>query len=130
MNEFRVWSDFMLETPYFYCPLCLDQCRTLDIDIVYSLQLMTHIARIRGVFDVANSQRYRAGFAPMLFKWSHAHIVHFSSRIRCDFFPVRFFCPRPLFIVRFFLCRANFHVETGCTAVCFTISIDNGPIIR
>ena len=38
---------------------------------------MTHIARIRGVFDVANSQRYRAGFAPMLFQWSHAHIAHF-----------------------------------------------------
>ena len=41
------------------------------------LKLMTHIARIRGVFDVANSQRYRAGFAPMLFQWSHAHIARF-----------------------------------------------------
>ena len=40
-------------------------------------RLMTHIARIRGVFDVANSQRYRAGFAPMLFQWSHAHIARF-----------------------------------------------------
>ena len=41
------------------------------------LRLMTHIARIRGIFDVANSQRYRAGFAPMLFQWSHAHIARF-----------------------------------------------------
>ena len=40
-------------------------------------RLMTHIERIRGVFDVANSQRYRAGFAPMLFQWSHAHIARF-----------------------------------------------------
>ena len=38
---------------------------------------MTHIARICGIFDVANSQRYRAGFAPMLFQWSHAHIARF-----------------------------------------------------
>ena len=38
---------------------------------------MTHIVRIRGVFDVANSQRYRAGFAPMLFQRSHAHIARF-----------------------------------------------------
>ena len=39
--------------------------------------LMTHIVQIRGIFDVANSQRYRAGFAPMLFQWSHAHIARF-----------------------------------------------------
>ena len=38
---------------------------------------MTHIAQIRGIFDIANSQRYRAGFAPMLFQWSHAHIARF-----------------------------------------------------
>ena len=43
----------------------------------YLVRLMTHIARIRGIFDVANSQRYRAGFAPMLFQWSHAHIARF-----------------------------------------------------
>ena len=45
--------------------------------IIFNGRLMTHIARIRGVFDVANSQRYRAGFAPMLFEWSHAHIARF-----------------------------------------------------
>ena len=83
------------------------------------LRLMTHTARIRGVFDVVNSPRYRVGIAPMLFQWSHSHIAHFSSRIRRDFFPAQFFRPRPLFIVRFFVCRANFPVQTGCTAVCF-----------
>ena len=103
-----------------------------DTKMKYScrVRLMTHTARIRGVFDVANSQRYRAGFAPMLFQWSHAHIARFLSRIRCDFFPARFFRPRPLFIARFFLCRAIFHVETGCTAVCFTISIIRYGAIR
>ena len=40
-------------------------------------RLMTHIERICGIFDVANSQRYRTGFAPMLFQWSHAHIARF-----------------------------------------------------
>ena len=83
------------------------------------LRLMTHTARIRGVFDVANSPRYRVGIAPMLFQWSHSHIARFSSRIRRDFFPARFFRPRPLFIARFFVCRVNFPVQTGCTAVCF-----------
>ena len=83
------------------------------------VRLMTHTARIRGVFDVANSPRYRVGIAPMLFQWSHSHIARFSSRIRRDFFPARFFCPRPLFIARFFVCRVNFPVQTGCTAVCF-----------
>ena len=83
------------------------------------VRLMTHTARIRGVFDVANSPRYRVGIAPMLFQWSHSHIARFSSRICRDFFPARFFRPRPLFIARFFVCRANFPVQTGCTAVCF-----------
>ena len=41
------------------------------------VRLMTHIAQIRSVFDVANLQQYHAGFAPMLFQWSHAHIVCF-----------------------------------------------------
>ena len=45
--------------------------------LVTPVKLMTHIVWIRGVFDVANSQRYRAGFAPMLFQWSHAHIARF-----------------------------------------------------
>ena len=92
-----------------------------------SLRLMTHTARIRGVFDVANSPRYRVGIAPMLFQWSHSHIARFSSRIRRDFFPARFFCPRPLFIVRFFVCRANFPVQNWLH--CCLFSIDNGPII-
>ena len=65
---------------------------------------MTHIARIRGVFDVANSQRYRAGFAPMLFQWSHAHIVHV---FRCEFAAIfsqhDFFALDP-FLLRDFLC--------------------------
>ena len=42
------------------------------------VRLMTHTARICSIFDVANSQRYRAGFAPMLFQWCHAHIARFS----------------------------------------------------
>ena len=58
----------------------------------------------------------------MLFQWSHAHMAHFSSQTHCDFFTVQFFHPRPLPIVQFFY-REIFHVETGCTAVCFTISI-------
>ena len=41
------------------------------------VRLMTHIVRICGIFDVVNLQRYCAGFAPMLFQWSHAHIAHF-----------------------------------------------------
>ena len=45
------------------------------------LSALTHITRIRRDFDVANSPRYRAGFAPMLFQWSHSHMQHFSSRI-------------------------------------------------
>ena len=44
---------------------------------MHLLRLMTHIEQIRGIFDVANSQRYCTGFAPMLFQWSHAHIAHF-----------------------------------------------------
>ena len=51
--------------------------RQICIMCVKALRLMTHIARICGIFDVANLQRYRAGFAPMLFQWSHAHIAHF-----------------------------------------------------
>ena len=39
---------------------------------------LTHMTRIRGDFDVANSSRYRAGFAPMVFQWSHSHMKHFS----------------------------------------------------
>ena len=42
---------------------------------------LTHIMRIRRNFDVANSPRYRAGFAPMLFQWSHSHMQHFSPQI-------------------------------------------------
>ena len=33
--------------------------------------------QIRCIFDVTNLQQYRAGFAPMLFQWSHGHIAHF-----------------------------------------------------
>ena len=91
---------------------------------------MTHIVRICSVFDVANSQRYRAGFAPMLFQWSHAHIAHFSLRIRCDFSQHDFFALDPFLSHDFFVCRVNFHVETGCTAVCFTISIIRYGTIR
>ena len=48
-----------------------------------NLRLMTHIEQIRGIFDVANSQRYRTGFAPMLFQWSHAHIARFFVAKNC-----------------------------------------------
>ena len=75
----------------------------------------THIwsTIFRRDFDAANSPRYRAGFAPMLFQWCYSHMARFSSRIRCDFFTARFFRSRPLFIARFLFCRAIFHVQTG-----------------
>ena len=75
----------------------------LSKTVTAAVRLMTHIARIRGVFDVVNSQRYRAGFAPMLFQWSHAHIVHFSLQIHCDFFPVQFFTLDPFLSHNFFV---------------------------
>ena len=52
---------------------------------------LTHIMQICRNFDIANSLRYRAGFAPMVFQWSHSHMAHFSSQICCDFFTVHFF---------------------------------------
>ena len=36
---------------------------------------LTHITRIRRDFDAANSPRYRAGFAPMLFQWCYSHMA-------------------------------------------------------
>ena len=51
-------------------------CRTRR-KIMHRNNSLTHVAQIRGVFDVANSQRYRTGFAPMLFQWSHAHTARF-----------------------------------------------------
>ena len=79
----------------------------------FFLSALTHITRIRRDFDAANSPRYRAGFAPMLFQWCYSHMARFSLRIRCDFFTARFFRSRPLFIARFLFCRAIFHVQTG-----------------
>ena len=89
---------------------------TYDMALKYIKELLsalTHITRIRRDFDIANSLRYRTGFAPMLFQWCYSHMAHFSSQICCDFFTVRFFRSRPLFIARFLFCRAIFHVQTG-----------------
>ena len=41
------------------------------------LSAMTHIRQICSIFDVANLPSYHAGFAPMLFQWSHSHMQHF-----------------------------------------------------
>ena len=41
------------------------------------LSALTHIIQIRSNFDVANLSQYHAGFAPMLFQWSHSHTQHF-----------------------------------------------------
>ena len=42
------------------------------------LSALTHIMQICCNFDVTNSLQYRAGFAPMLFQWSHSHMQCFS----------------------------------------------------
>ena len=97
------------------------------------LSALTHVMQICGNFDFANSSRYHAGFAPMLFQWSHLHMKHFLSQFCCDFFTVQFFCSRPLFIVQFFTCRVIFHVETvgycclfqQLVALLFIFPIDN-----
>ena len=87
-------------------------------DVTNSVKAMTHTTRIRGVFDVANSLRYRTGFTPMLFQWSHSHMQCFLLRIHGDFFTVQFFCSRPFLSYNFFV---QFCVATGLTTVCFTI---------
>ena len=46
-----------------------------------TVSALTHIMQIRRNFDIANSPRYHAGFAPMLFQWSHSHMQHFSPQI-------------------------------------------------
>ena len=80
------------------------------------LKAMRHTTRIRDVFDVANSPRYRAGFAPMLFQWSYSHMQCFLLRIHGNFFTAQFFHSRP------FYCMI-FCVETSLTTICFTIYI-------
>ena len=80
--------------------------------VLITVSALTHITRIRRDFDAANSPRYRAGFAPMLFQWCYSHMARFSSRICCDFFTARFFRSRPLYIACFLFCRAIFHVQT------------------
>ena len=81
-------------------------------------------------FDVANLQRYCAGFAPMLFQWFYSHMKHFSLQIHCNFFTVQFFCSRPLFYSTVFVLQHNFScsnwlgtavcIAADCTAVCFS----------
>ena len=61
----------------WYCHVVCGRYYSHQADGIACVRLMTHIARIRSIFDVANSQRYRAGFTPMLFQWSHAHIARF-----------------------------------------------------
>ena len=43
------------------------------------VKVLTHRTQICGNFDVANSSQYHAGFAPMLFQWSHSHRQHFFT---------------------------------------------------
>ena len=46
-----------------------------------ALKAITHTMQICGIFDIANLWQYRAGFAPMLFQWSHSHMQCFSLQI-------------------------------------------------
>ena len=85
--------------------------QVVDLGRPLTVSALTHIMQICHDFDVANLLQYCAGFAPMLFQWSHSHMVHFLLQIRCNFFTARFFRSRPLFIMRFLFCRAIFHVE-------------------
>ena len=95
---------------------CLDTVGPFGIG--EGLKAMTHTTRNRGVFDVANLPRYRTGFTPMLFQWSHSYMQHFLLQICCNLFTLQFFNSRPPFIAQFFV---QFCVATGLTAVCFTI---------
>ena len=54
--------------------------------ILGTLKALTHTMQICGNFDVMNSLRYCAGFAPMLFQWSHSHMQCFLLQICGDFF--------------------------------------------
>ena len=47
----------------------------------FHISALTHIMQICHDFDIANLLRYCAGFAPMLFQWSHSHMQHFSLQI-------------------------------------------------
>ena len=80
-----------------------------------TVKLMTHTTRIRGVFDVTISLRYRPQFAAMIFQWSHAHCQHFSLWIcgHCDL----------IALLPFSLCDflCNFVLQLVETAVCSTI---------
>ena len=53
---------------------------TMIFPLLTLLSALTHIMQICRNFDVANLLQYRAGFAPMLFQWSHSHMQRFSSR--------------------------------------------------
>ena len=106
---------YSMVIPFYY----VNKITAKQLWYINRISVMTHIMWICCIFDISNLLQYHIWFAPMLFHWSHEHMVHFSFRICCDFFTAWFFCPRPLFIVQFLVCRAIFHVETGCTAVCF-----------
>ena len=57
------------------------QDEAFNINDNFCASALTHIMQICHDFDVANSPQYHAGFAAMLFQWSHSHMQHFSSQI-------------------------------------------------
>ena len=82
----------------YYVIILLNLCMTQISEMSFTC-VLTHITRIRGDFDVANSLQYHAGFAPMLFQWSHSHMQHFCHEFTAIFLQHDFFHSRPLFIV-------------------------------
>ena len=47
----------------------------------FLISVLTHTRQIYSNFDITNSSRYHARFAPMLFQWSHSHMQCFLSQI-------------------------------------------------
>ena len=84
----------------------------------------------------ANSPRFWRRELGAISRWIHSYAISMVLFTHEAFFITNllwFFCSRPLFIVRFLLCRVIFHVQTGWAllfvlqliALLFVFPIDN-----